>query len=187
MGKPSENKQKNKKGRPRKKPMTIQEKHYAHAETAIIPYIDYLTDPRKLEVAKILAYSGYDRDTSRSSGGAITMSARKVGVNRMTIYAWLECEMMQTAIQEIKAELCALALDGMRQLVKEKNFGACAFLLERLQPHQFSQQYLRMEHEKYMFDLEEKAKVNGLESQTAPTIIIEAPQHTKDYDRNKLD
>ena len=151
----------------------------------MIEYIDYLDDPRKQKAANILAYSGYRPD--QTVRGAITSAARAVGVNRMTIYEWLKEEKMQTAVSEAKAELCAMALNGLRELVKDKNFGACAFLLERLQPEQFSQQHKRMEHERYMFELEETIKSKLVDNQTPPTIIIEAPQLTKDYDRNKLD
>lgn len=151
----------------------------------LILYCDYLDDPKKQKVANILAYSGWNKENRRY--GAITSAARAVGVNRMTIYEWLKDEKLIQAIDEAKAELCAMAMNGLRELVKEKNFGACAFLLERLQPEQFSQQHKRMEHERYMFELEEKIKADLVDNQTPPTIIIEAPQLTKDYDRNKLD
>ena len=152
---------------------------------ALIPYVDYLDDPKKQKVANILAYSGWDKENPRY--GAITSAARAVGVNRMTIYEWLKDEKLVQAVEEAKAELCAMAMNGLRELVKEKNFGACAFLLERLQPEQYSQQHKRMEHERYMFELEETIKSKLVDNQTPPTIIIEAPQLTKDYDRNKLD
>ena len=149
----------------------------------MIEYIDYLDDPRKQKAANILAYSGYRPD--QTVRGAITSAARAVGVNRMTIYEWLKEEKMQTAVSEAKAELCAMALNGLRELVKDKNFGACAFLLERLQPEQYSQQHKRMEHEKELLAHEEENKYRSVEY-APPTIIIETVL-TSDYVRNKLD
>jgi hypothetical protein len=110
--------------------------------------IDYIDDPRKVKVANILAYSGYNPNDRQY--GAISYAARSVDVNRMTVYEWLKDDKMLQAIKEVKAELCALAMESLRQQVKEKSFAACAFLLERLNPEQFSQQHKRMQHEKEM-------------------------------------
>lgn len=154
------------------------------ADWEMIPYVDYLDDARKQKAANILAYSGWNKE--RRTHGAITAAARAVGVNRMTIYAWLEDEKMVMAVEEAKAELCAMAMNGLRELVKEKNFGACAFLLERLQPEQFSHQYLRLEHEKEMRQLEEDLRAKIVESAQLPNIIIQ-PLKTPEYERNKID
>lgn len=168
-----------------RKPSNIKQskKKESKPDWALIPYVDYLDDPKKQKVANILAYSGWNKENPRY--GAITSAARAVGVNRMTIYEWLKDEKLVQAVEEARAELCAMAMNGLRELVKEKNFGACAFLLERLQPEQFSQQHKRMAHEKELIELEEANKYKTVEY-TPPTIIIESVM-SKDYDRNKLD
>lgn len=153
-------------------------------EWEMIEYVDYLDDPKKQKAANMLAYSGWNKENPRR--GAITATARQVGVNRATIYEWLKDEKMVTAVEEAKHELCAMAMNGLRELVKEKNFGACAFLLERLQPEQFSHQYRKFELDVKMLELQNQMGTLTADV-TPPTIIIESPSISNaQYERNKL-
>lgn len=152
--------------------------------TALIKYDDLIQDTRKLEALKILALSGYNRDGK--ARGAISKAAREAKVNRMTIYAWLNQADFVQALEEIKGEVLFSAMQGLWNLAEDGDFSACAFLAERLD-HTMSLEHKRQQNRIQMLELEEKQKALTIDSYAPPTIIIEAPQLTKDYDRNKLD
>lgn len=165
---------------------TLKEKFEKNSKE-LIPYIDYLTDPRKLEVAKILAYHGYRKGADRYSyHGAINASARAIGVNRNTILYWLKDEQLNHAVDEIRARMIACALNGMLKLAEAKDFGACAFLLERLDPQNFSNDYKRAEFKKEYLKLETEIRQEVSETFQIPSITIE-PMRTPEYERNKID
>jgi len=151
---------------------------------SLIKYDDQIQDPRKLKAIKILALSGYSRD--RTVRGAINKAAREAEVNRATIYHWLNQEDFLHAVNEIKSEILATAMNGLWELAKDADFSACAFLAERLD-HTMSLEHKRQQNRIQMLELEEKQKALTIDNYAPPTIIIEAPQLTKDYDRNKLD
>lgn len=150
----------------------------------LIIYKDYIQDPRKLEAIKILALSGYNRDGK--VWGAVTKACIAAGVNRKTMYYWLDDPDFVKAITEIKNEILATAMNGLWELAKDADFSACAFLAERLD-HTMSLEHKRQQNRIQMLELEERQKALTIDNYAPPTIIIEAPQLTKDYDRNKLD
>ena len=147
----------------------------------LILYNDIIQDPRKIEAIKILALSGYNKDGK--IGGAISKAALSAGVNRSTIYHWLEDPEFCKAITEIKNEVLQSAMQGLWRLAHEADFSACAFLAERLDPT------MSLEHKRQINRMEllkaQKEAPKELEY-APPTIIIESVM-SKDYDRNKLD
>lgn len=149
--------------------------------------LDGLTDPRKIKVAQLLAYSGYTG--KRRIRGCIGLASRECNINRQTIYYWLKTDPnFELAIEEARAELCYIALKGLEELAKEGNVGACIFLVERLAPEVYSNQYRRFQHDKEMLELKAKLKMplDGA-GYAPPVIVIQAPNlNTAEYRRNKI-
>lgn len=147
----------------------------------LILYNDIIQDTRKLKAIEILALSGYNRDGTQR--GAVSKAAKEAGVNRMTIYAWLNQPDFLEAITEIKNEVLQCAMQGLWTLAKEADFSACAFLAERLDPT------MSLEHKRQINRMELLKAQNEAPKEleyAPPTIIIESVM-SKDYDRNKLD
>lgn len=148
---------------------------------------DYLQDQRKIKAAHILAYSGYCRDSKVR--GAVDNAAKVAEVNRQTIYYWLNNDpIFISVIEEIKYELCVIAVRKIKKLARKGNVKACIFLAERLCPEMFSSQYKKFEYEKELLKLKSNlvAKSSNIKLQP-PTIIIEGlDKKSPAYEKNKL-
>ena len=148
----------------------------------LIPYIDYLTDTRKIAAAQVLAYSGYER--GNYCQGAISAAARAAGVNRNTIYIWLNQEEFLTAMREAKYELCALAVKELEKMARKGNPAVAMFIAERTAPHLWSSAWRKQQHEKEMLQLKAQLGISD-ENSAPPAINIVIAEDSKDYDRNK--
>lgn len=149
----------------------------------LIPYIDYLTDTRKIAAAQVLAYSGYER--GNHCQGAVSAAARAAGVNRTTIYDWLDCDKFVTAIKEAKYELCALAVKELEKMARKGNPAVAMFIAERTAPHLWSSAWRKQQHEKEMLQLKAQLGISD-ESSAPPAINIVIAEDSKDYERNKV-
>lgn len=170
----------------KRKVKSAPEEYSDHANKEIIPYIDYITDPRRLEACKILAYHGYTLGADNRNRGAVLAVAKALGINRVTVYAWLKDPLMWDAIEEVKAKFIAYALDGMMKLVRQNDFSACAFMLEKLAPEQYSNDFRRNKYIQEQIHLKKELEKEIIDHAQLPTIVIE-PMRTPEYERNKID
>lgn len=151
----------------------------------LIPYVDYLTDQRMIVAAQILAYAGY---TKKNGGrqGAITKAAKAAAVNRNTIYAWLNRDDFQTAIEESRHELCGLAVANLHKM-SAKSPQVAIFLAQTLAPEIFSLQYKKHLYEKEIIKLRAKLGLNDDQVDVPQITIVTQAELSKDYERNKLE
>lgn len=106
--------------------------------------IDVLKDERKRKAALVLAYAGYQRGAKHRSG-AITHAARQAGVDRDTIYAWLDNPTFAAAVDEVSGEVVTEALQCLRNAARKMNVLAAIYLLKIHSPDRFDDQFVRDE------------------------------------------
>lgn len=136
--------------------------------TDLVPYeLGYLTDPRKVKAAQILAFSGR---------GAITMAAKEAKVNRNTIYHWLTQPEFVQEVEEASKELAAHAANVIRKAIIKGDTNIAKWYLERVLPKMFN-----VEGIKQSLELEKTEREDH-----APEVIQFIVNKTADEERNAV-
>lgn len=139
----------------------------------VIPYeLGYITDPRKVKAAQILAFSGR---------GAITLAAKEANVNRNTIYYWLDDPLFVSAIEEAAKELAAVAAKNVRNAIVKGSLENSRWFLERALPQMFDKQLIK---DRAIIEAKSEEALGAPETKIEFNLALE---HTADHARNSIE
>src|SRR5690606_8535129 len=105
--------------RKKKEPTKTKKKSAKGKSEADAPFIA-LEDERQRKAVTVLAYNGYRKGSGRRSGATVR-AAQVAGVSERTLHKWLKDPKFVDAIEALKGEIVAEAMDTIREEAKSRN------------------------------------------------------------------